>query len=130
MYHEKLGVGAFLISLMFPDLFKIVCIDSNSDIKSSHFQEPECQSIVEFVNWDIHSEPFAIFLTNHVIQQHQSQRIPVIIGLHLCGMLSTRIIRLFNTIPEVPILITSPCCMPQNSKKNNAENKVCVRSMT
>ena len=80
--------------------------------------------MVEFINFDIHSESFTTFLTNHVIQQQQSGQIPVIIGLHLCGMLSYRVITLFNTIPEIPILIISPCCMPPRSKKNNAENKV------
>ena len=44
--------------------------------------------------------------------------IPVVVGLHLCGTLSTRLVNLYNEISDLPILILSPCCAPTRSKKN------------
>ena len=36
----------------------------------------------------------------------------ILVGIHLCGALSNRAVHMFNTRPEVGLLILKPCCLP------------------
>ena len=44
--------------------------------------------------------------------------------MHVCGLLSIRIIELFNKISRLPILVLSPCCMPRGKNGKKLSSKV------
>jgi hypothetical protein len=44
-------------------------------------------------------------------------RIPCVLGLHLCGFLSVRLVELFNRISSIAACVLSPCCMPSALQK-------------
>lgn len=111
------GILSFLLSLLFPDLQKIVMIDSDANMKLEHLASECCSSII-YRQCDIYSEDFSEYLLSESRSCRLHNQIPVLIGLHLCGTLSTRLIHLYNTIEDLPILILSPCCAPTRSKKN------------
>ena len=111
------GILSFLLSLLFPDIPKIVMIDSDANMKLEHLNSNCCSRIV-YKQCDIYSQDFSQYLMSEGRGCRQQNRIPILVGLHLCGTLSTRLIHLYNTIEELPILILSPCCAPTRSKKN------------
>jgi hypothetical protein len=56
--------------------------------------------------------------------------ISIVMGLHLCGTLSTRIATLFNRIEGLPIMVISPCCLPDlGAKKRGLDNIAKTREM-
>jgi Methyltransferase domain len=113
------GILSFLLAILFPEIPRIAMVDSNADMKLDHLTS-ECCSSVTFEKQDIHSGEFADFLVSESEICRLSNRIPIIIGLHLCGTLSTRLTQLYNSIVGLPVLIVSPCCAPTRSKKNRA----------
>lgn len=64
-------------------------------------------------------------------QTMQFGRTCILVGMHLCGLLSERAIDLFDRTPEIRGVILSPCCLPKKheqqkimftkSKSNDAE---------
>jgi hypothetical protein len=40
----------------------------------------------------------------------------VLVGMHLCGILSERAISLFTSISSIKALVLSPCCLPKLRK--------------
>lgn len=111
------GILSFLLTILFPEISIIKMIDSNTKIKLDHLNS-ECCTKITFEHHDIFKEEFADFLMKESKECNEKKIIPVIIGLHLCGTLSTRLVHLFNNINDLPILIISPCCLPTKSKKN------------
>ena len=111
------GILSFLLSLLFPDIPKIVMIDSDANMKLEHLDSKYCSRIT-YKHCDIYSQDFSQYLLSEGRSCRVQNQVPILIGLHLCGTLSTRLIHLYNTIEEVPILILSPCCAPTRSKKN------------
>jgi hypothetical protein len=111
------GILSFLLATLFPEIPRIAMVDSNADMQLDHLTS-DCCSNVTFVKQDIHSGEFADFLVSESEKCRLSNRIPIIIGLHLCGTLSTRLTQLYNSNEGLPVLIVSPCCAPTRSKKN------------
>lgn len=111
------GILSFLLANLFPEIPRIVMIDSNADMNLDHLTT-ECCANVTFEKQDIHSGEFADFLVFESYKCRVTNRIPIIIGLHLCGTLSTRLTQLYNSNEGLPVLIVSPCCAPTRSKKN------------
>mmetsp|Transcript_5109 Transcript_5109/g.5238 ORF Transcript_5109/g.5238 Transcript_5109/m.5238 type:complete len:344 (-) Transcript_5109:45-1076(-) len=111
------GILSFLLTLLFPEISIIKMIDSNKKIKLDHLDSKCCNNIT-YEHYDIFNEEFSDFLLKESEECTEIFFIPVIIGLHLCGNLSVRLVHLFNNIDNLPILIISPCCLPTKSKKN------------
>jgi hypothetical protein len=111
------GILSFLLTLLFPEISIIKMIDSNKKIKLDHLGSKCCTNIT-YEHYDIFNEEFSDFLIKESEKCKEEKMIPVIIGLHLCGNLSVRLVHLFNNIIDLPILIISPCCLPTKSKKN------------
>ena len=109
------GILSFLLAILFPEVPKIIMIDSNADMNLVHLNA-ECCSSITYKNYDIFSKDFAHFLSTEVVDCRHIGYIPIVIGVHLCGALSTRLTELYNKI-DLPILIVSPCCAPTRSKK-------------
>ena len=108
------GISSFLISCMFTHP-KIIMVDSNSKIKMDHLNSPT-MSNTTFKHLDIFSNEFVAFLEKESSTNAASGKINIIIGLHLCGHLSTRVANVFNDLPSLSILVLSPCCMPRKGK--------------
>lgn len=113
------GVLSFLLAVLFPEVPRIVMVDSNANMKLDHL-DSECCTNVFYINHDIYSESFLSFMNAESTECRLLGHIPIVIGLHLCGTLSTRLTQLFNSNDLLPILILSPCCAPTRSKKNRA----------
>ena len=113
------GVLSFLLAVLFPEMPRIVMVDSNADMKLDHL-DSECCKNVFYINHDIYSESFLSFMNAESAECRLFDRTPIVIGLHLCGTLSTRLTQLYNSNDSLPILILSPCCAPTRSKKNRA----------
>lgn len=111
------GILSFLLAMLFPETPRIVMVDFNADMKLDHLTS-ECCSNVTFEKHDIHSGEFADFMVFESEKCRLSNCIPIMIGLHLCGTLSTRLTELYNRNDGLPVLIVSPCCAPTRSKRN------------
>jgi hypothetical protein len=66
---------------------------------------------------DIMRGDFKQDLQTEVEKHTKAGRIPVLVGMHLCGALSEQAINLFETIPGLRALVLSPCCLPKKSSK-------------
>lgn len=58
------------------------------------------------------------------IVQHQTQkegRTCILVGMHLCGLLSERAIDLFERIPDIKGLVLSPCCLPKKHEQKKSK---------
>lgn len=82
-----------------------------------HLLSNSCKNI-EHKSLDIYTDEFSNYLVEESNTCYKNKKIPIIIGLHLCGTLSNRLIDLYNAIDALKILIISPCCLPTKSKKN------------
>jgi hypothetical protein len=109
------GITAFLLAFMFPQIPKIVMVDNNSKIKLDHLSISRCQN-VEYQHFDVFTHTFKDYISTEASMCRDDGRIPVVLGLHLCGALSTRLVTLYNAIEELPVLVLSPCCLPKKSK--------------
>jgi hypothetical protein len=109
------GILSFLLAILFPEVSKIIMIDSNAEMNLAHL-DADCCSSITYSNYDIHSEDFAQFMAKESVACCSLNFIPIVIGVHLCGALSTRLTQLYNT-NNLSILIVSPCCAPTRSKK-------------
>jgi len=52
----------------------------------------------------------------------QRRRLVLLIGIHLCGTLSSIAIQMFNKIPQICSLILAPCCNPK--RRSNESRKL------
>ena len=53
-------------------------------------------------------------------QTHEQGRTCILVGMHLCGLLSERAIALFERISEIKGLVLSPCCLPKKNERRNS----------
>ena len=68
---------------------------------------------ISYLSRDILSDE--MFQELEQVVHHQTQvegRTAILVGMHLCGMLSERAIEFFDRIPEIKGLVLSPCCLP------------------
>mmetsp|Transcript_29136 Transcript_29136/g.33851 ORF Transcript_29136/g.33851 Transcript_29136/m.33851 type:complete len:500 (+) Transcript_29136:39-1538(+) len=74
----------------------------------------------QYLSRDIFDDIFFKELEQEVYRQTVNEgRTAVLVGCHLCGILSERAIEFFDKIPFIEILILSPCCLPKLSKGNH-----------
>ncbi|KAL7527188.1 hypothetical protein ACHAWF_002070 [Thalassiosira exigua] len=52
-------------------------------------------------------------------QTHERGRTCILVGMHLCGMLSERAVDFFERISEIRGLVLSPCCLPQKHNQSS-----------
>ena len=50
-------------------------------------------------------------------QKEDHDRTCILVGMHLCGLLSERAIDLFERIPDIQGLVLSPCCLPKKHEQ-------------
>ncbi|KAL9179250.1 hypothetical protein ACHAXT_008540 [Thalassiosira profunda] len=52
-------------------------------------------------------------------QTHENKRTCILVGMHLCGLLSERAIDFFERIPDIRGLVLSPCCLPKKEEQKH-----------
>mmetsp|Transcript_34106 Transcript_34106/g.82470 ORF Transcript_34106/g.82470 Transcript_34106/m.82470 type:complete len:155 (+) Transcript_34106:144-608(+) len=58
-----------------------------------------------------------------VLQQTQEHgRTCILVGMHLCGMLSERAVDLFERTPEIMGIVLSPCCLPKKHEQRKLKH--------
>ncbi|KAL7463481.1 hypothetical protein ACHAXS_003848 [Conticribra weissflogii] len=68
---------------------------------------------ISYLSRDILKEEMLVELTEMVHHQvHVKGRTAILVGMHLCGMLSEKAIEFFERIPEIKGVVLSPCCLP------------------
>lgn len=85
-----------------------------------------------YLSRDIMSKDFLNEITSEINRQTLKGRTTVLVGMHLCGILSERAIDLFLSIPSIKALVLSPCCLPKLRKgvsgfdkfKRNSEDTI------
>merc|ERR1719253_2154851 len=57
-----------------------------------------------------------------MVRYHSSEhgRTCILVGMHLCGLLSEKAIEFFARMPEVRGLVLSPCCLPRRHEQGAA----------
>mmetsp|Transcript_29595 Transcript_29595/g.49863 ORF Transcript_29595/g.49863 Transcript_29595/m.49863 type:complete len:442 (-) Transcript_29595:267-1592(-) len=93
-----------------------VCmVDSDQKMVLRHLSAQPFQRIA-FHALDVHSEAFEAWLLETCASAVSEGAVPVVVGLHLCGRLSTRLTALFSALPSAhpAVLVLSPCCLPHD----------------
>lgn len=131
--------GKFLAVDKLPEQMVPHC--ASSDVETLHLRSNNRW----YLSRDIRSKIFADDLEQHIHRhcfcqgekylvdqkdQQQVYRVPILVGMHLCGHLSSRAIELFKQSPQIGALILSPCCLPRVKERNDVsihrgENGVC-----
>jgi hypothetical protein len=73
-------------------------------------------SNTHYLSRDIMSKDFFKEINDEINRQTLKGRMTVLVGMHLCGVLSERAINLFSSIPSIKALVLSPCCLPKVRK--------------
>lgn len=70
----------------------------------------------QYLSRDIMGKDFFKEISNEIREQTLQGRTTILVGMHLCGVLSERAISLFLNIPSIKALVLSPCCLPKLRK--------------
>lgn len=105
------SLTAALLSLRYKGI-AISGVDTRGPEFMPHFnQVQDCQ--VCFHQLDVLADTFVGEL-EHILAE--TGRPAVLVGMHLCGHLSTRAIEVFKRIDAVHALVLSPCCLPKKDE--------------
>lgn len=68
---------------------------------------------VHYLSRDIMAEAMFAEVADIVRDQTRQGRTCILVGMHLCGLLSDRAIDFFERVSEIKGLVLSPCCLPK-----------------
>eukprot|EP00747_Dinoflagellata_sp_TGD_P029899 gnl/TRDRNA2_/TRDRNA2_134254_c0_seq3.p1 gnl/TRDRNA2_/TRDRNA2_134254_c0~~gnl/TRDRNA2_/TRDRNA2_134254_c0_seq3.p1 ORF type:complete len:349 (-),score=42.62 gnl/TRDRNA2_/TRDRNA2_134254_c0_seq3:348-1394(-) len=101
------GMGSLILAQEFGNS-TLHALDRNRHMDLAHFQE---QSNIHFHEVDLFSAAAADLISG-IAADAQSRRIPVLmVGIHLCGPLSPRLLDLFLGLSAPAVLVLCPCCL-------------------
>lgn len=110
------GLLSIFITKQYPRS-QVHMIDNNKKMVLTHL---EATPKIQFHSLDIHSKDVSSFL-KHVLQD--GEKFLVLVGIHLCGVLSHRAIELYRqgcgNAKKGALLILCPCCLPHRQKRSN-----------
>lgn len=69
------------------------------------------------------SESLFVELQEIVMEQVELGRTPILVGMHLCGVLSERAVEFFERIPSIRGIVLSPCCLPKKHEQKKGRTK-------
>ena len=105
------GFLATLVAICFPS-FVVTAVDRLLDNYLPHF-EPAGIRNVRYAPLDVMSAGFPDEIHRLVKDKdHGDGRPVVIMGMHLCGLLSIRALELIRKVPGVRGVVLAPCCLP------------------
>jgi hypothetical protein len=102
-----------LLTLLFPRA-RVVCYDWDTYMNTKHL---DFVPGLKLVQEDVMSERFRDTLKQECDAAAGEGKLVCLLGLHLCGFLSTRFVELFNSIGSIAACVLSPCCMPSALQK-------------
>ena len=77
---------------------------------------------ITYLSRDIMTEIFYKELEEAIQRQTQNEgRTVILVGMHLCGILSERAIEFFKRIEDIQGIILSPCCFPKLRKRQDGK---------
>eukprot|EP00123_Amoebidium_parasiticum_P002969 comp14257_c0_seq1/m.10252 comp14257_c0_seq1/g.10252 ORF comp14257_c0_seq1/g.10252 comp14257_c0_seq1/m.10252 type:complete len:320 (-) comp14257_c0_seq1:76-1035(-) len=104
------GIGTLLLALMFPDS-EILMVDKNPRCNYDHVGGfPN----IKYAKQDINFPSFETLITNTLAATNK--KVAILLGIHLCGYLSSRVIDVFNRTGEISAIILCPCCLPRKDR--------------
>jgi hypothetical protein len=68
---------------------------------------------IAYMSRDILSEKIFSEMEELVHKQTMEGRTAILVGMHCCGILSERVVDLFERIPDIKGIVLSPCCLPK-----------------
>jgi hypothetical protein len=101
-----------LFGILFPES-KAVAVDMLSKEFAPHYLKDN----LSYLQADINKEAFVSTLQKN----HMGDDGAVLVGMHLCGDLSIRAIEIFETLPQIKVIILSPCCFPKHDGGSRME---------
>ena len=76
-----------------------------------------------YLSRDVMSESLFVELQEIVMEQVELGRTPILVGMHLCGVLSERAVEFFERIPSIRGIVLSPCCLPKKHEQKKGRTK-------
>jgi hypothetical protein len=76
-----------------------------------------------YLSRDVMSESLFAELQEIVSEQLDLGRTPILVGMHLCGILSERAVEFFERIPSIKGIVLSPCCLPKKHEQKKGITK-------
>ena len=76
-----------------------------------------------YLSRDVMSESLFAELQEIVSEQLGMGRTPILVGMHLCGILSERAVEFFERIPSIKGIVLSPCCLPKKHEQKKGITK-------
>ena len=77
---------------------------------------------LQYLCRDVMSEELCAELEGRGKEQVAMGRVPILVGMHLCGLLSDQAIRFFERIPQLKAIVLSPCCLPTKRDQTKLAN--------
>lgn len=77
----------------------------------------------KYLSRDVMSETLFAELQEIVSEQLDLGRTPILVGMHLCGILSERAVEFFERIPSIKGIVLSPCCLPKKHEQKKGITK-------
>jgi len=99
---------------------KFLAIDKMLPHTVPHFIQSNNR--LEYLCRDVMSGELCAELEVRVKEQVSMGRVPIIVGMHLCGLLSDQAICFFERIPQLKAIVLSPCCLPTRSDQTKLAN--------
>jgi hypothetical protein len=100
------SLTAAILGLAHPEL-QVIAVDRVSDYLVPHFE-----GNIQYVRSDIFADDFFDKMRSLIDEQHTV----VVVGMHLCGLLSLRAIELTNALENAKAIFLSPCCLPRHRR--------------
>lgn len=110
----ELCSGRGFLSLVLGDAFpraRIRMIDNDTRMDVSHVKAFSSAN-TSFHALDLLSDECEAFIR----ETAESGDVVVMVGVHLCGILSHRAIEIYERIPKVTALVVAPCCLPRRRR--------------
>lgn len=103
------GFLATLLAVLYPRMM-VTAVDKFEPTFLPHYEAAGIDN-VRYAQLDVLAPNFVQALRT-VIRTDGAGRRTIVLGMHLCGLLSLRAAELIRSLPEVEAVVLAPCCLP------------------
>ena len=113
------GFTATLVAVLYPT-FRVSAIDRFREEEGflPHFAAAGLAN-VHYERLDVMAAGFAEVELARLMAEAGPGRPTVVLGMHLCGLLSLRAVHALEVLPGVRALLLSPCCLPKRTARED-----------